>query len=66
MQEELERLLNSSGSTVAEVIQPTQGGPVLPVVYEIRSLISQLYTKTCQAKVSEQYYNYRNCLKVFK
>ncbi|KAF6040670.1 ZRANB3 [Bugula neritina] len=51
MQEELERLLNSSGSTVAEVIQPTQGGPVLPVVYEIRSLISQLYTKTCQAKV---------------
>ena len=51
MQEELDRLLSTSGASMAQVIQPSQGGPPMPGMFEIRSLISQLYTKTCQAKV---------------
>lgn len=52
MQEELDRLLSNSNASLAQVIQPSQGGgPPMPGMFEIRTLISQLYTKTCAAKV---------------
>lgn len=50
MQEELEQLLTQSGATMAQAVVGSQGGSMSTLV-GIRKLISQLYNKTCEAKV---------------
>ena len=51
MQEELERLMSTAGASMAQVIQPSQGPTGIANLMDIRALISQLYVKTCEAKV---------------
>lgn len=55
MQEELERLITSSGASMAQIVTASQaaGSVQLPTHVEIRRLITQLYTKTCEAKVRQ-------------